>query len=137
MPALNQYAFEALVHLAHGAREALLTAAIRPESDIDRAAGISREERETGERAKNPHPLSFDQAIKSTAQSPENLAIWTDACLTALSGFNGAQPFNGAFQIAKQSLGREDMVDLLVVMAALGSRPDPKSGVHFEEASYR
>lgn len=136
MPALNRYAFETLVHLAHGAREAFLSAHIRPEADVDRVAGVLRNERSTGRRADRPQPLSFSEAMQSTAQNPENLAHWTDACLTALSGFHG-EAFNGAFRIAKQSLGRDDMVDGLLLHAALGTRPDPKSKAYFNEASYR
>ena len=120
MPAINQYAFQTLTHLAHGAREAFLVAGIRPEADIERYAGVT-----------------FADAMKATAKFPEPLARLTDAYITALSGFHG-KPFNGAFERAKQSLGRSDMVDYGVIFAALGTRPDPKGGMaSYNEASYR
>lgn len=119
MPAINQYAFETLTHIANGAREAFLTAASAPESDIERYAGVT-----------------VAEAFSSTARAPEPMAKLADAYLTAMSGRSG-QPFNGAFEIARRSLGRDDMVDGMVLHAALGRRPDPKSGAHYNDASYR
>ncbi len=119
MPAINQYAFDTLVHLAHGAREAFLAAKLRPESDVETFA-----------------TTTFAKAINSTPARPENLARLTDAYVTALSGYRG-EPFNGAFRRAAETLGRSDMVNYGVIFAALGSRPAPECGGTFNEASYR
>jgi hypothetical protein len=116
MPAMNTYAFSALQSLAQSARAAFLRAAIRPESDVERAAATS-----------------VSDAFEAAAAAPEALARLTDGYLTALSGGDFLQPFNGAVDDAALPA---DYSALGLIFAALGMRPDPRAGMHYRPESY-
>jgi hypothetical protein len=95
MPAISQADFNTLRTIIERAHEAFVTANLRPEADCERFAGVT-----------------FDLAMKATAERPEPMANLADAYLTALMGSRFLPDIRG--------LG-----GLQPIHAALGMKPDP------------
>ncbi len=88
MPAISQADFNALRAITEQAREAFVTANLRPEADCERFAGVT-----------------FGDAMAATAERPEPMGKLADAYLTAtgssrflpdIRGLGGLQPIHTA-----------------------------------------